>query len=106
MPDEAVAPMRGGPFWSPLEGVAHTLPYDAAIMGDTLSGVPLPAGRWATVTIPMLVIDGDASPPWARNAVGALFDVLPDVQRRSLEGQTHQVDPEILAPVLEGFFAG
>ena len=106
MPAEAVAPMRGGPFWSPLEDVAHTLPYDAAVMGNTQSGSPLPAGRWATVTIPTLVIDGGASPDWARNAVEALVDVLSDGRRRPLEGQTHQVDPEVLAPVLEGFFAG
>ncbi len=105
MPAEAVAPMRGGPFWSPLEDVAHTLPYDAAIMGDTQSGSPLPAGRWAAVTAPTLVIDGGASPDWARNAVAALAQALPIAERRTLIGQTHQVDPEVLAPELEAFLA-
>lgn len=103
MPAEAVAPMRGAPFWSAFESVAHTLPYEAAIMGDTLSGRPLPAGRWAAVTVPTLVVDGGASPDWARNAVEALVEVLPDAQRRTLEGQTHQVDPEVLAPGLAEF---
>jgi pimeloyl-ACP methyl ester carboxylesterase len=101
---ETVAPMRGAPFWSAFEAVAHTLLYDDAIMGDTTSGAPLPAGRGA-VNIPTLVVDGGASPAWARNAVAALEDVLPDAQRRTLEGQTHQVDPEMLAPVLGEFFS-
>lgn len=103
MPAEAVAPMRGAPFWSAFESVAHTLPYEAAIMGDTLSGQPLSAGRWRAVTVPTLVVDGGASPAWARNAVEALVEVLPDAQRRTLEGQTHQVDPEVLAPVVAEF---
>lgn len=100
-----VASMRPSPFWPALEGVAHTLPYDDAITSATLSGRPLPAGRWTTVTAPTLVIDGDASPAWARNAVQALVDVLPDARRRTLEGQTHQVDPEVLAPVLRECFS-
>jgi pimeloyl-ACP methyl ester carboxylesterase len=104
VPADAVASMRGAPFWSGLESVAHTLPYDDAIMGDTTSGAPLPAGRWATVTIPTLVIDGGESPAWARNAVQAIVDVLPRGQRHTLEGQTHQVDSDVLAPVVEDFF--
>jgi pimeloyl-ACP methyl ester carboxylesterase len=103
---ETVAGMRGAPFWPAFEAVAHTLSYDDAIMGDTMTGKPLPTGRWATVTIPTLVIDGGASPPWARNAVEVLVDMLPDAQRRTLVGQTHQVDPEVLAPVLEEFLDG
>jgi pimeloyl-ACP methyl ester carboxylesterase len=102
---ETVAPMRGAPFWSAFEGVAHTLPYDDAIMGDTLSGKPLPAGRWAAVTIPTFVIDGGDSPAWAGTAVEALVDFLPDAQRRTLKGETHQVHPDVLAPDLEVFFA-
>lgn len=100
---ETVASMRGALFWSTFESVAHTLPYDDAIMGDTTSGKPLPKGRWAAVTIPTLVVDGGASPVWARNAVEAIVDRLPNAQRQTLEGQTHQVDPEVLAPLLDRF---
>jgi pimeloyl-ACP methyl ester carboxylesterase len=104
VPVDAVASMRSAPYWSTLESAANTLPYDDAIMGDTTSGTPLPEGRWASVTIPTLVIDGGDSPTWARNAVQAIVDMLPQAQRRTLEGQTHEVDPEVLAPVLEKFF--
>jgi len=106
VPPEAIAPMKELAFWPALEAVAHTLPYDGQIMSDNLTGERLQAGRWASVTIPTLVIDGGASPPWLGNAAQALVDVLPDARRRTIEGQTHDVDAALLAPVLEEFFAG
>jgi len=106
VPIEVVVSMREGSFWPALEAVAHTLSYDGRIMGDHMSGKPLPSDRWASVTIPTLVIDGGESPPWQRNALQGLVDVLPDAQQRTIEGQTHDVDPALLAPVLEEFFAG
>jgi len=33
--------------WKALTAVAHTLPYDAAIMGGYQEGRPLPADQWA-----------------------------------------------------------
>jgi pimeloyl-ACP methyl ester carboxylesterase len=105
MPPEAVAPMKELPFWPSLEAVAHTLWYDGRIMDDHLSGKRLQADRWASVTIPTLVIDGGASPPWLGNAAQALVGVLPEARRRTIEGQTHDVDPALLAPFLEEFFA-
>jgi len=103
---EFVAQMRSAPVWPALEKVAHTLTYDVTTMGDNMAGKPLPTTQWASVTVPTLVIDGGTSPVWARNAVQALADVLPNAQRRTLEGQTHNVAPEAIAPVLEEFFAG
>ena len=35
IPAEAVEQMRQAPFWAGLESVAHTMPYDLALMGDT-----------------------------------------------------------------------
>jgi pimeloyl-ACP methyl ester carboxylesterase len=106
MPPEAFAPMRSDPMWPALQAVAHTLPYDNAIMGDTMSRSPEPLRRWATITIPTLVMDGGASPTWQRNAVQALVDVLPNARRRTLEGYAHGVPVEVLMPILEEFFAG
>jgi hypothetical protein len=106
MPAEAIVPMRQTPFWPTLEAAAHTLAYDGTIMGETMSGHPLPRGRWGSVTVPTLVMDGGASPAWMRNAVQALVDALPSAQRVTLEDQTHVVSPEALAPVLIAFFNG
>jgi pimeloyl-ACP methyl ester carboxylesterase len=102
-PAEWVAQMRNTPMWEALEAVAHTLIYDVTIMGGNNA---LPTERVASVTVPTLVIDGGASPAWMRHAAQAVADILPDAQRRTLEGQTHDVAPDALAPVLEEFFAG
>lgn len=104
VPPELVAQMRTSPMWPAMEALAHTLPYDGAIMGDTMDGNPASMKRWASVTVPTLAIDGGASPEWARNAVRALVEVLPDAQHLTLEGQTHAADPEVVAPALERFF--
>jgi pimeloyl-ACP methyl ester carboxylesterase len=104
VPAEAIPSMRESPFWPSLEAVAHTLWYDGVIMGDNMVGKPLSADRWASVTIPTLVIDGGASPPSLRNAAQQLADVLPNARRLTMEGQTHEVDPTLLAPVLTEFF--
>ena len=50
-------------------------------------------------------MDGGDSPTWARNAVQAVADALPNAQRRTLAGQTHAVSPDVLAPILVEFFA-
>jgi predicted ATPase/DNA-binding SARP family transcriptional activator len=100
MPAEIVTPMRGAPMWPGLEAVAHTIAYDLAIMGD----FSLPA-RWAdAVTVPTLVIDGGPSAGWRKHAAQAVADLLPDGRRHTMEGQPHDVDPDVLAPILEGFF--
>lgn len=101
-----VALMRVMPAWSKLRAVAHTLPYDFRILGDMESGKPLPADRWATVTVPTLVMDGGKSPAWTRNAMKALADVLPNAEYRTLEGQTHMVKAKAHAPVLVEYFGG
>jgi pimeloyl-ACP methyl ester carboxylesterase len=103
-PAEAIPSMRESPYWPSLEALAHTLWYDGVIMGDNMVGKPLSADRWSSVTIPTLVIDGGASPPSMRNAVQQLVDVLPNARRLTMEGQTHEVDPTLLAPVLTEFF--
>ena len=104
VPAGAIPSMRESPFWPSLEAVAHTLWYDGMIMGDNMVGKPLSVDRWSSVTIPTLVIAGGASPPSLPNAVQQLADVLPNARRLTMEGQTHEVDPTLLAPVLREFF--
>jgi pimeloyl-ACP methyl ester carboxylesterase len=65
----------------------------------------VPAERLRSVTVPTLVIDGGASPPFMHLAAEAAAEALPDARRRTLDGQTHDVAPDALAPVLAGFFA-
>ena len=97
--------MRVMPAWPKLTAVAHTLPYDLAIVGPYQKGRPLPATRWNGATMPTLVIDGGKSPAWMRNATRALAGVLPNATYRTLDGQTHMVKPKALAPPLVEFFS-
>ena len=106
MPQDAVTQMRGAPFWPALEAMAHTIAYDGRAMGFDEPDRSLPVDRWKTITARALVMDGDASPDWSRNAVQAVTDALPNAERRTLAGQTHDVDPAVLAPVLVEFFEG
>jgi pimeloyl-ACP methyl ester carboxylesterase len=92
------------PVWSKLKAVAHTLPYDGAIVRDNQRGKPLPASRWASVTVPALVMDGENSPAWMLHANRTLASVLPNAQYRTLEGQTHLLKPKAHAPILVEFF--
>ena len=100
MPADAVAQMRQAPFWAGLESVAHTMPYDLALMGDTT----LLTERAPSVAIPTLAIDGGDSPPWGRLSADAVAAAVPGAERQTLAGQTHEVASEVLAPVLAEFF--
>ena len=96
--------MRLMPAWPKLTAIAHTLPYDIAIVGPFQRGVPLPATRWSGATVPTLVMDGGKSPEWMRNATRALAGIVPNATYRTLAGQTHMVKPKVLAPPLIEFF--
>lgn len=99
-----IALMRILPVWSKLKAVAHTIAYDVTIVQDHQKGEPLPPGRWTNVTVSTLVIAGGKSPVRLQKGSQALADVLPNAKLRTLEGQTHMVNPKALAPVLIEFF--
>jgi pimeloyl-ACP methyl ester carboxylesterase len=105
MPAEFVGGMQQDQgMWGGMKAIAPTIPYDATFEGEFMKGKPLPADHWAKVTMPVLVADGGASPAWLHHAAEALAKVLPHASRQTLEGQTHMVDPKVLAPVLIEFF--
>ncbi|MCK2220612.1 alpha/beta hydrolase [Actinomadura sp. ATCC 31491] len=102
MPAATVAAMRAEPFWAEAEAVAHTLAYEAAVLGP---GNALPAARLAAIDRPTLVLTGEDSPAWMRNAGAAVAAAVPGAAHRVLEDQTHGVAVEALAPELLEFFA-
>jgi pimeloyl-ACP methyl ester carboxylesterase len=101
IPEAVVAQLRHAPFRPGLEAIAHTLAYDAAIIGD----LSLPADLAATVSIPVLVICGENSPPFLRNAARAAAAALPSGRLAVLPGQTHDINPPATAPVIAEFLA-
>jgi hypothetical protein len=54
--------------------------------------------------MPALVLDGSASFPFMHPTAITLANAIPNAQHRTLEGQTHEVSAEALAPVLIEFF--
>ncbi|MEU6886979.1 alpha/beta hydrolase [Streptomyces viridosporus] len=101
--DEAVIESaRQSPMWAGMETIAPSLAYDDAVMGDG----SVPEELLASIRVPVLAVAGDGSPAWMRQAARAIADAVPRGAYRVLEGQTHMADPDVLAPVLAGFFAG
>ncbi|MEU8803302.1 alpha/beta hydrolase [Spirillospora sp. NPDC048819] len=102
MPPEAVAGMKAQPFWAQIEAVAHTLAYEAAVVGAG----PVPE-RLSTVSVPTLVLAGSASSGRMRDAAQAVTERVPDARLEWLEGQAHgQVDPASMGTAVEKFFSG
>jgi pimeloyl-ACP methyl ester carboxylesterase len=111
-PAEMVEQMRQSPMWAHMESVAQSLVYDATIMEDTEQGGPEPLKKWAYVAVPTLVLDGAVfmgrPEPHAfmRHGADELAKVLPNAQRRTLEGQDHGPADDVLVPALRAFFLG
>ena len=102
LPAQMVAAMEGAPFWSGLEAMTPTLPYDLAL--TAYQGVP--ADELAKITMPVLVLGGGNSPDWFRQTVQATAAAIPGARLVTLEGQDHGAPPEVLTPVLTEFFLG
>jgi pimeloyl-ACP methyl ester carboxylesterase len=99
-PGEQVEGMRHAPVWPMFEAVAPTLEYDAAAMGEDRSA---PVQKAAKVAVPTLVMNGTVI-PFMLDTATALARAIPHAQHRTLEGQPHDVNLEVLAPVLVEFF--
>ena len=87
-------------IWRKLEAVAHTLPYDAAVM----TAFRIPRARFASIGVPALVINGAKTDPRLREAAQTIVNVIPTAHHRELPGQTHNVKPDVLTPAVVEFF--
>ena len=104
IPAAQIEGMRQAPFWRGLEALAPSLAYDhGGVMGDDLS---VPVDQAARVGVPTLVMSGGNGAPFMQETAKTLAKAIPGARLRTLEGQTHDVSPEALAPVLVEFFAG
>ncbi|MFI7453552.1 alpha/beta fold hydrolase [Nonomuraea sp. NPDC049714] len=98
IPEQVIAGIRSQPGWATLEAIAPTLAYDDEILAD-------PRHLASAITVPALLLAGGASPHGLQQAAKATADALPTAEHRTLDGQTHDVAPEALAPVLTEFFS-
>ncbi len=99
LPAEFVAFARTQPWWAAQEAIAHTLAYDARVMGD----YSVPTETAARVTVPTIILTGGASFALFRPTAEALAAAMPDARTQVLEGQEHNVDPAVLGPAMKAF---
>jgi pimeloyl-ACP methyl ester carboxylesterase len=104
LPAYVVLMMRLMPVWKQVKSIVDTVIFDTLAIGSNGSGEKLTAGKWPGVRIPVLLISGSKSQQWIRNAMLNLAEVLPDSTHLILKGETHTVNPKMLAPHLISFF--
>jgi pimeloyl-ACP methyl ester carboxylesterase len=102
LPVDLVTQLRHAPFRPALEDIAHTLVYESTIMGD----ISALAERMASISVSTLVLSGGEMQVRMLQAAQAVAAALPHAEYRSLTGQTHDIVPEVLAPIMEEFFKG
>jgi pimeloyl-ACP methyl ester carboxylesterase len=100
VPAPIVVVMRLMPWiWRKLEAVAHTLPYDAAVM----TAFRIPRARFASIGVPVLVMNGTKTDARLREAAQTIAKAIPAARYRELAGQTHNVKPDVLTPAAVEF---
>jgi pimeloyl-ACP methyl ester carboxylesterase len=95
------------PGWAGMAAIAHTIPYDLAVLAGTQSGQPLPIARWAGLQAPTQVTVGGKSEPFFHTGARALAAGLPDVTYTALAGRDHSavlMAPQALADSMATFF--
>lgn len=102
MPAEALEGFKASDAWPAYAAVGLTLEHDYRVLADARQGDRPPA-RWARISAPALVVDGDQSFAFMRAGADWVASGIPEAQRRTLPGQDHGYDPKVLAPVIEAF---
>jgi pimeloyl-ACP methyl ester carboxylesterase len=95
----SAAELRDDPWFTAAVVVAHTLPYDLAVVGE--SG--LPCAELARISVPTLLLTGSESPPWLGETAEAVAAAVPGARLTVLPGQHHNPAPDVLARVITDF---
>lgn len=110
MPAVMVAMMRlMPPMWRALVAMAHTLPYDIAVMGETQAGRPLSSTPWSEIKAPTLILTGGKSAASFHEAGTAVAKLIPGAVHTSVPGLNHSsvvASPKRLAPTVTTFLKG
>ena len=101
-PPEALEEMKRSPAWEAIQKMDFTLVYDYAVLGDGA----VPEDVVKAIRVPTLVMNGEKSMPFMHATADRIAALIPDAERKTVQGQTHQVAGEVMAPVLIEFFAG
>lgn len=93
--------------WPKLRAAVHTLPYDFAVLGETQSGLPLPAElarKLESISVPTLALAGGKSPAWLHHAARKVAEGVRGATFSVVRGQDHNVSAQAIAPVLLDYY--
>jgi pimeloyl-ACP methyl ester carboxylesterase len=98
-PSNVLEGMKSSPDWEAIKRFDFTLAYDFDVLGDGR----VPEDIVKAIGIPTLVMAGEKSMDFMHPTATRIASLIPDAQRTTLKGQTHQVAAEAVAPVLIEF---
>ena len=101
IPRPVVEGLRHAPFRPQLEAIAHTLPYDLAIVGPGT----VPLDLLEKVDVPTLVVVGATSPDPLVAAGRAVAASVAGADLEVLDGVDHSAPPDVLAAAVARFLA-
>src|SRR3546814_20601104 len=81
-----------------LTTIAHTIPYDFAVLDDSDSSFEALAAR---VDLPALVLSSTTSPEWTASMGRRIAEALPTGRHVLVESKEPIITHEEIAPVLE-----
>ena len=99
-PPEVITMLQQGPGWPRMRELAPPLVYDLTLC----NGGVVPRERLARIGVPTVTISGGSSPEWAGRACAAVAAAVPGARHVVLDGQTHAVAHDVVAPVLIDHF--
>ncbi|MFI6597244.1 alpha/beta fold hydrolase [Nonomuraea sp. NPDC050536] len=95
LPVELIEQVRHAPFRAGLEAIAGTLPYEVAIVGTHTD--------LSAVHVPALVLLGGDNAPVLHDAARVVVDGVAGARLQLLEGQNHDLVPEVTGPAVAAF---
>ena len=99
-PPEVLEGVKKSPDWEKIKKIDFTLTYDFDVLGDGR----VPEDVVKAIGIPTLVMVGEKTMDFMHPTATRIANLIPNAQRTTLTGQTHQVKAEVVAPVLIEFF--
>ncbi len=101
MDDQLIADTLAGEHGQTVIDMAETITYEAKIQDASKNFIQEKA---QTISQPTLLVAGTNSFKTAPKIMADYASVIPNAQTCVLEGQTHSVEPQIIAPILTEFF--
>ncbi|MCU1607372.1 MAG: alpha/beta hydrolase [Modestobacter sp.] len=95
-PPEVIAMLQQGPAWPRMRELAPPLIYDLTLC----NGGVVPGERLARIDVPTVTVSGGSSPEWAGRACATVAAAVPGARHVVLDGQTHAVAHDVVAPLL------